>query len=104
MEAGYALSHERVAALKRLAEKLFDELQDPEKLWLRDYKGGGKAGFREIQRFNAAEVEQLRGLLDDIAKEKGDRREKVDLAASGSVAIQVIPWKPRGKTDDNSDD
>lgn len=73
-EEGFGLAHERVRALKVLAEKLSDELADDSKLWVRDYKLLGLS-VREIARFNTGEVEQFRGLLDDIAKEKSERKE-----------------------------
>ena len=75
MEEGYALGYRRVRDLKVLAERLFAELTaegDDNRLWVRDVKqiGGGQYAERvDIERFNAAEVEQLRGLLSDIAKE-----------------------------------
>ncbi len=78
LEEGFALDHERVKALKELANILLDELRQYERRWVQDVKqvGSGENAERvNIERFNAAEVEQLRGLLDDIAKEKGERRQ-----------------------------
>ena len=78
MESGYALAWERVRALKELADTLFAELQDPSLRWVREVKvvGSGK-NAREIvvERFNAAEIEQLRGVLADLAKETGGRKD-----------------------------
>jgi hypothetical protein len=76
MATGFAQPHERVAVLKELADTLLQDLRSPDKRWLRDVKGIGQGENWtqvEIQRFNAAELEQLRGLLDDIAKETGGR-------------------------------
>lgn len=90
MEEGLALDHERTKKLKRLAELLFEELvvevgpndfafaQD--NVWLPDVKqiGGGEYAEKvDIVRFNASLFEQMRGLLDDIAKETGGRRQRV---------------------------
>ena len=78
MESGYALAWERVRALKELADTLFAELQDPSLRWVREVKvvGSGK-NAREVvvERFNAAEIEQLRGVLADLAKETGGRKD-----------------------------
>jgi len=82
MESGFALDFERVKALKELAQRLIVELLFGGRLWLTDKKqlGGGElATVVDIERFNAAEVEQLRGVFDDIAKEKGERKTVVDL-------------------------
>lgn len=86
MEAGYALAHERVKALGELALTLRDELRDPRRRWLRDVKqiGSGESAERvDVERFNAAEVEQFRGLLDDIARELGQRVKRTQAEISG---------------------
>lgn len=108
MEEGYGLAHERVKALKTLAGKLFDELTTEEaapanlwtanayddgqpvqtrnRLWVRDVKqiGSGEGAQRvDIERFNGTEVEQFRGLLDDIAKEVGDRKQRTHTELTG---------------------
>ncbi len=88
MEEGLALDHERVSALKELAGVLLDELRQDDRRWVRDVKQIGKGETAEkvdVERFNAAEVEQLRGLLDDIAKEKGERKE-----GQASVLLQYL--------------
>lgn len=92
MEQGYALAHERVQVLKELAEKLRAELVDGGRLWVDDVKTVGRGeGAREvpIERFNAAEVEQLRGLLDDIAKEKSERVKRQELMGKDGGPIEV---------------
>jgi hypothetical protein len=86
MATGFAQPHERVAVLKELAETLLTDLRDEEKRWLRDVKGigvGDNWTQVDIVRFNAAELAELRGLLDDIAKETGGRPKtiKVDIEA-----------------------
>ncbi len=98
MEEGYGLSHERVRALKTLAGKLFEELttEDPDKnkLWVTDVKQIGSGEFAErvdIERFNSGEVEQLRGLFDDIAKEKGERVTKAELTGAGGAPLNPVP-------------
>lgn len=64
-------------------------LQRPH-VWLRDYKQIGSGEFAEkveIYRFNAALVSEYRAALDDIAKEVGGRKQKVDMEHSGAVDV-----------------
>jgi hypothetical protein len=93
METGYALVWERVRALKELADKLFAELQESGRLWMREVKivGSGK-NAREIvlERFNASEVEQLRGLLADLAKETGGRKDIQVLTGDSDNPVEVV--------------
>jgi hypothetical protein len=84
IQTGLALDYERVLVLKGLATTLLTELTEGGRRWLPDAKwiGGADYGEKvEIERFNAQEVEQLRGLLDDLAKETGGRAKtvKIDL-------------------------
>lgn len=89
LETGLALDHERVDALKGLARRLLDEV-DKGRLWLPDVKaiGSGENAERvDIERFNGSLVEQLRGALDDIAKEKGERVKKLEHSGPGGVPV-----------------
>lgn len=96
MESGYGLASDRVELLKRLAGKLRDELESGGRLWVREIRSLGRAGTVEVERFNSPEMEQLRGLLDDIAREKGERATvgKQDVKLSGEMALQIVPWTP----------
>ncbi len=117
-EDGLAFDFERVRVLKRLAQKLIDDLMaedDPDAprdrdavvreviaeaeavlkgtwiepnrkrrrgLWLRDAKALGNGASPVIgffESFNRDEVECLRGLFDDIAKETGGRPRTVKI-------------------------
>lgn len=88
MDEGFGLPHERVAALKTLAGALVDELTGAEhRRWVSEPKqlGHGEgATIIRVERFNRAEVESLRGLLDDIAKETGGRVAKSETAITGA--------------------
>ncbi len=91
MEAGYALAHERAKALQELAAILFCEITDKEYRWPRDVKivGRGEAMQAvDVVRFNHHEVEQFRGILDDIAKELGERRHRQEHSGLGGGPIQ----------------
>jgi hypothetical protein len=90
MKSGLALVHERVNTLKDLTDSLLAELCEigeagqvigfkPDALWLPDAKqiGGGEFAERvDIVHFNAPGLDQLRGLLDDLARETGGRRQR----------------------------
>jgi hypothetical protein len=94
MEEGLALDFERVVELKELAallsEQIYTKMSDNTypNIWLRDVKQIGSGEFAErvdLVRFNAPLIEQYRGTLDDLAKETGGRKQRVDL--SGQVAM-----------------
>ena len=96
---GLALDYARVRELKRLLNLLNKQLyaKDPDdpdgklfNLWLKDYKRIGQGEDSEtvqIERFNAPLIAELRGVLDDLAKETGGRRQKIDADVSGAVAV-----------------
>jgi hypothetical protein len=78
--------------LKELADTLLADLRDPAKRWLRDVKGIGQGENWtqiEIERFNAAELEQLRGLLADIAKETGGRPKTIRLDVEHRIRVMA---------------
>lgn len=73
LNTGLALKEERVQVLRDLADKLIADLNlatKQNKLWVQ-----GRYG----EMFNRSEVDALRGLLDDIAKELGHRSIKTDV-------------------------
>lgn len=75
LRTGLALKEKRVETLVELAERLKAELLG-DKLWLTRQKalGSGEwAMFIEEQHFNLGELNALRNLLDDIAKETQGR-------------------------------
>jgi len=58
-------------------------------LMARDYRG--KDADRAVYKYDAALIRELRGLLDDIAKELGERRTNVDLTTKGqSITFAVL--------------
>ena len=98
MKSGLALDYERVAQLKELFDLLFKELHEKSKegvlhnLWLPDVKsiGSGENAERvDIERYNSPIISDIRGLLDDLAKETGGRVQKKDVT-SGGKELQVI--------------
>lgn len=84
LSSGLALPHERIERLSRIARLLEVDLTG-DKLWLEDFKSIGNVAV-PIERPNAAWVSQYRGLLDDIAKEVGQRKPKDEEQAKGGGA------------------
>lgn len=77
METGLSLRSNRLQALHDLARLLEDDIHRKDKLWLRRVKGIGSGSYYERvieEEFNEAELRQLRGIYEDIAKEVGQRR------------------------------
>jgi hypothetical protein len=88
METGLALDYERVIALKKLAKKLKGYLSEHDRVWLRDYKGLGE-NMHEIERFNAPLIDQYRGTLEDLAKERGERKQKTEISGPDGKPIET---------------
>lgn len=94
LKTGLALKAERVKKLDLLARLMENDLFH-DVLWVQDVKmiGSGFSQERvEFESFNAAEVAQYRGVLDDIAKEVGDRSQKTEITGKdgGAVILHVI--------------
>lgn len=84
LKTGFAVKENRIAALKQLADKMFDELnrEEDNRRWTKNAKGLGSGEEWErydYEEFNKAEVDALRGVLDDIASELGERRPGVQV-------------------------
>jgi len=89
LKSGPALKEERVKLLKDLADLLKLDIFGAH-LWVTDVRLSMYTRV-DIERFNAAEVEQLRGVLDDIAKEMGERKIKADLRLPGANVVVYVP-------------
>lgn len=50
-------------------------------LMVRDYKG--KDADTPVYKYDAALIREMRGMLDDIAREMGDRKNNVDITTKG---------------------
>ena len=78
LSEGLARRAVRIRRLAELAEKIEEDFYENKRLWVKEPKQVGDKVI-DVERFNAAEVKEYRGLLDDIAREIGDRRTKIDL-------------------------
>lgn len=94
MESGLALAHERVIKLKRLAGDLEHQLYETDRyghrtnLWVRDVKAIDKREV-EIFRYNSALVSDYRGVLDDLAKETGGRKQQHEFGGPNGGPIRI---------------
>lgn len=89
---GYAMKEHRVYKLSLLAALLEKDLFGGF-IWTDQVKGVGSGEIAEIvdyEEFNAAEIIQYRGILDDIAKEVGDRVKRSELSGKDGGAIEVV--------------
>lgn len=83
LSTGLALTYNRVAELKALAEKLTGYINDEDRVWLTDVKilGLGHGAKRiDVIRFNYHLIDQFRETLNDLALEVGGRVRKTELA------------------------
>lgn len=86
LRTGLALKENRVAKLQRLADRMLADLLEHDRWWLLQVKGIGHGeNYERVEyyEFNKAEVDALRGVLDDIAAEVGERIRKTDLTTGG---------------------
>lgn len=100
LNTGLAVKEERVKRLALLAGMLEEDIFGGV-LWTQDVKMIGTGEYQErveFELFNASEVQQYRGVLDDIAKEVGGRVQKSEVDAKVS-GIEVIHVKPRSEDD-----
>jgi len=92
LTTGLSLKENRVIKLQQLAVLMEKDLIDNGFLWVEDVKGVGSgmaAQVVDFERFNSAEVEQYRRVLDDIAKETGGRVQKQELTGKDGGAIEL---------------
>lgn len=93
MRTGLALEHERVAILKSFSQKIIDFF-DKNDLWrtVRVKVGSGQyAELVDVEIYNESMLNDLRALLDDIAKETGGRKGNIDLTSGGkTIRVSVV--------------
>lgn len=81
LSSGLAIKNERVRRLQQLADLMWKDITGGF-LWLDQVKALGSGEYMETydyEEFNTAEVKEFRGVLDDIAKELGQRKTVVEL-------------------------
>ncbi len=88
LKKGFALRENRVAALDELTMTLLADLKG--NLWLTRAKALGSGEMTTIvdyEEFNRAEIETVRGVLDDLAKETGGRGYKLSSPTEGEDGL-----------------
>lgn len=94
LKTGLAQKAERVDVLKRLADLMVSDLlpvgQHVGKLWIDNRKSVGMSTY-DYKDFNRPEVESLRGVLEDIAKELGERAPGVQV--NNTYNFNLDEWK-----------
>lgn len=91
LTTGLALRENRVAALQKLAALMERDLFGGF-LWTGQVKGVGSGDIAKIvdyEEFNAGEVAQYRGVLDDIAKEVGGRALKQEHTGENGGPLKI---------------
>ena len=107
LSTGFALEHERVALLDDLAAQLDAYRQIEDRLWITETKqiGFGKdAQMIENVTFNAPLVKELRGTLDDLAKELGQRTKRTEVTGTDGNPIEVVYHTIVKEDDDDFED
>lgn len=98
LKSGLALDYERVSELKKLYELLLSQLMEQgnggvlHNLWVPDVKQIGSGEYSErvdIEHYNSSLISDIRGLLDDLAKETGGRVKKSELSGADGSAITL---------------
>lgn len=104
LNTGLAKRTDRVEKLKALADELYNDLMVKGLTWTEDVKGVGSgtaAMVVDYLEFNKAEIDAFRGLLDDIAKEMGDRAQKLEHSGKDGGDIVVnLSWGDDAPIDD----
>lgn len=99
---GFAYDLNRIKALNKLALKLEELLYEEDgegilgNLWLQDVKSVGAGEFteiHEIRRFNSSLISQLRGALDDLAKETGGRQQHIEVGTPENTVMTLMVVK-----------
>lgn len=98
LKTGLALKENRVKMLQDLADLLAADIFKGGLLWTDQAKGLGSGPAFErydYKEFNAAEVRELRGVLEDIASEVGDRIKKQEITGKDGAPIpfDLDSWK-----------
>lgn len=98
LKTGFAVREKRVEALNKLAEVLLNELtrEEDNRVWMLRVKGiGSQDNYERVEEveFNRSEFETVRGLLDDIAREVGERRP--DMVVNNNFNFNMEDWKKK---------
>lgn len=91
LTTGYAAKHERVCALTKWIDALGESMIDPE------------TGAINPKWVSSAKIEQIRGCLDDIAKEVGHRIQKNEITGKDGGPVEFITTWGGGVLDEEEE-
>jgi predicted RNase H-like nuclease (RuvC/YqgF family) len=77
LSSGFALRDERVRVLSQIAQLLHSDLSQA----IRSLEDG---------EFKEGEIRQLRGVFDDLAKEMGDRKTKLEHSSEDDKPLKIL--------------
>ncbi len=89
MESGLALDYARVEELSELFAALKREFIE-NGLWYTDTKLSATGMTVAVEVFNKPLIDSFRATLDDLAKETGGRKQRVDMEHGGEITTKVI--------------
>lgn len=95
----YVAKESRILALANMAQKARREFEA--RPWLREVRPT-KDGDVTIERFNADAFAAFRGALDDIAKEKGERKTTAELNGEIKHTLKIVyvdDWREKPQVD-----
>lgn len=87
LSEGLAADFERIRELTTIYDALKTVFDDGKGLWYKDIKLSAKGDTVAVDVFNSALLSQMRGVLDDVAKEVGGRKQAVN--HSGQIELDV---------------
>ena len=85
---GLAADHERIRELDKIYQALDREFGGGTGLWYKDKKISAKGDVVTVDVFNKPLIDSMRGVLDDIAKEVGGRKQKSEVSGPGGGPIE----------------
>jgi hypothetical protein len=96
LKTGYAIREKRVADMQLLAEKMFGELtrEGDNLFWTTQAKTVANEKY-DYLKFNRSEIEAFLHILDDIAKEVGERRP--DTVVNNNFNFNMEEWKKQSE-------
>ena len=85
---GLAADYERLRELDSIYQALKGEFSNGDGLWYTDIKISAKGDTVDVPVFNKALIDSMRGVLDDIAKEVGGRKQINEHSGPGGKPIE----------------
>jgi len=99
LKEGLAIKENRISLLQQLADAMKKDLIDDKKTWVVERVVTVGNQPVEIEGFNHQEMNQMRGVLDDIAKETGGRtiNANLNVREKGEITVTFINDREKNK-------